>query len=201
MVYDIKINNTIRKGLSYAELITLPIVSETLVRRDSSDWIYAKDCVELTHILSMWNDMEVISNNSVEKNRNSLENENSASQTREYSSTFIAETDSPTTFLNRSPEERIFIPTAEYFKCKQKYKAAIIGICTLGLAGLSLVGIGNTWRSNIFEGTSFSSNAGLGFILKCLSFLFLVVLFAIPYFIYSIFAFIYYSIKMNQLKS
>ena len=87
-----------------------------------------------------------------------------------------------------------------YFKCRQKRKAAIIGLCTLGLAGITLIGVGNTWRSNIFEGTSFATGA-IGFVCKCLSFVFLTALIAIPYFVYSFFALIYYTIRMHSLKS
>ena len=87
-----------------------------------------------------------------------------------------------------------------FFVCKQKRKAAIWGICTLGLVGLSLTGVGNTWRGNIFEGTSMSRNAGMALVLKCLSFCVLTMLIAIPYFIYSVFAFIYYSIKLDNMK-
>lgn len=76
---------------------------------------------------------------------------------------------------------------------QQKRKAALIGVLTLGLAGLSLVGIGETWRSNIFEGTSFAQG-GVGFVCKMLSFCFLSVMIAVPYFVISLFKLIYYSI-------
>ncbi len=95
---------------------------------------------------------------------------------------------------------RIFVPSAEYFKCRQKRKAAIIGLCTLGLAGITLVGVGNTWRSNIFESTSFATG-GIGFVCKCLSFVLLAALVAIPYFVYSFFALIYYTVRMRNLKA
>lgn len=38
---------------------------------------------------------------------------------------------------------------------QQKRKAALIGVLTLGLAGVSLIDVGETWRSNIFAGTFF----------------------------------------------
>lgn len=82
--------------------------------------------------------------------------------------------------------------------CRQKRRAAIIGVCTLGLAGLALSGAGNTWRSNIFAGTSLAANAGVGFVLKCISFGVLTVLVAIPYFVYSVVALIYYSIRLKH---
>ncbi len=78
---------------------------------------------------------------------------------------------------------------------KQKRKAALIGILTLGLAGYSLIGVGETWRSNIFAGTSFDQG-GVGFIMKILSFLILTVLMAMPFFIISVIQFIYYSILL-----
>ncbi len=79
---------------------------------------------------------------------------------------------------------------------RQKRKAALIGILTLGLAGLSLMGVGEMWKSNIFAGTSLDQG-GIGFVLKIISFLFLSVLLAVPFFIISIIQFIYYSIKLS----
>lgn len=54
MTYDVQIGNTIRRGLSYAELITYPIEPDTFMRRGNAAWIQAKDCVELTHILAQY---------------------------------------------------------------------------------------------------------------------------------------------------
>ena len=84
-------------------------------------------------------------------------------------------------------------------KYQQKRKAALIGVLTLGLAGLSIIGVGETWRSNIFQGTSMD-HGGLGFVLKLVSFCFLSVLIAIPVFIISLIQLIYYSIKLSSLK-
>jgi len=81
---------------------------------------------------------------------------------------------------------------------KIKRKAALIGVCTLGLAGLVYVGVGNTWRGNIFQGTSLSQNAGVGFVFKIVSFMFLSVLLAIPFFIISLIQLIYYQIEINK---
>lgn len=105
---------------------------------------------------------------------------------------YYAQIDSPVRGLSPNAQE--------YFRCRQKRKAAVIGVCTLGLAGLSLVGVGNTWRSNIFAGTSFSSDAGMAFVFKCLSFCLLSTFVAIPFFIYSVFALVYYSVRLNSLK-
>lgn len=220
MNYDVQIGNTIRRGISYAELVTLPIEPETFVRRNKGNWIQAKDCIELTHILAQRPTAPsvYIPPNS-ESDLFESSQDDYAEETGDYeedadvfSESQYASQDSPrNTIVSTSPiqtyhhqgnveEERIFMPNAEYFKCKQKLKAAIIGVCTLGLAGLSLMGVGNTWRSNIFAGTSFAANAGIGFVLQCLSFLFLTALIAIPYFIYSVFALMYYSIRLNNLK-
>ena len=50
-----------------------------------------------------------------------------------------------------------------YEELKSKQKAAIIVVCTLGLAA---VPIALNWRSNIFEGTSFDQGS-MSFFLKC----------------------------------
>lgn len=242
MTYDVQLGNEIRRGLTYAALVVLPIEPTTFVRRNNSDWILAKDCVELTHLLAniqvqhINNSQSLISdqylenssyqNNDGEENyeedcEGKIDNDENVHyyegniEDNEYYEDDLDEnnfedfqprqSNTPDNFGNRASyrenvEDRIFIPSAEYFKSKQKRKAAIIGVCTLGLAGLALIGVGNTWRSNIFQGTSFMSNAGIGFVLKCLSFCLLTALIAIPYFIYSVFALIYYSIRLNKLK-
>lgn len=208
MKYDVQIGNELYRELTYAELISYPIKKGTYVRRENSDWINAEDCVELTHVIinstsesanpsqggrnlniaNIVNDLR----SDVENNSEDLGYESDRNQDLNVSR-------EPTQRYHE--EERIFIPTAEYFKCKQKRKAAIIGVLTLGLAGLSLVGVGNIWRGNIFEGTSFSAIAGLGFVFKCLSFIFCSMLLAIPYFIYSVFALIYYSVKLKKMRN
>ncbi|MBR1889194.1 MAG: DUF4339 domain-containing protein [Alloprevotella sp.] len=80
---------------------------------------------------------------------------------------------------------------------KQKRKAALIGVLTLGLAGLAIIGVGETWRSNIFAGTSFDQG-GLGFVMKIISFMIVSVIVAIPFFIISLIQLIYYSIKLSS---
>ncbi|MBD5211449.1 MAG: hypothetical protein HDS77_09375 [Bacteroidales bacterium] len=220
MNYDVQIGNTIRRGVTYAELLTFPIEQETFVRRANGEWIPAKECVELTHILARRpstpsrNTQPISSPDINEHPQDDYIDE----EIDDYDDDGILEEPqyapryTPQTPITPTPpirpyhhpgnveEERIFIPIAEYLKCKQKRKAAIIGVCTFGLAGLSLMGVGNTWRSNIFAGTSFSANAGIGFVLKCFSFFLLTALIAIPYFIYSVFALIYYSIRLSNLK-
>lgn len=213
MNYDVQIGNVIRRGIPYAELIILPINSDTFVRRENGEWIHAEDCVELTHIIAertISSEYQTFINDYIEEDEYindgvfEIENEDKDEITGPPETYFNPTHSTPHVQHYPQPnnirEERIFIPTAEYFKCKQKRKAAIIGVCTLGLAGLSLMGVGNTWRSNIFAGTSLSAHAGMGFVLKCISFCFLTTLIAIPYFIYSVFALIYYSIRLSNLK-
>lgn len=217
MNYDVQIGNTIRRGLTYAELIECPIGPNTFIRRGDVKWIQAKDCIELTHILPQASSCQPVHTVTIAQNETDDYYQDGYDEEIDYyknEKNEVVETSWRTPRSLSSPaspdysycnqddvdEELIFIPTAEYFKCKQKRKASIIGVCTLGLAGLSLMGVGNTWRSNIFAGTSFSENSGIGFVFKCLSFCFLTALIAIPYFIYSVFALIYYSIRLHNLK-
>jgi len=80
-----------------------------------------------------------------------------------------------------------------------KRKAALIVVCTLGLAGVTQFGgMGDIWKSNVFNGTSID-NGGIGFVLKIVSFLFLTVLLAVPLFIICLFQLIYYSIEISKL--
>lgn len=79
---------------------------------------------------------------------------------------------------------------------RQKRKAAFIGVITFGLAGLAVVGIGETWRSNLFAGTSLD-HGGLGFVMKVISFMLLSIVVAIPFFIISLIQLIYYSLKLS----
>ena len=79
---------------------------------------------------------------------------------------------------------------------QQKRKAALIGVLTLGLAGLTVVGMGGIWRNNIFEGVSFAQGPLKGFF-KILSFCFFSVIVAVPFFFISFFKLIYYSIILS----
>lgn len=82
---------------------------------------------------------------------------------------------------------------------RQKRKAALIGVLTLGLAGLSVIGVGEAWRSNIFRGTSMD-HGGVGFVLQIVSFCLVSVLVAIPVFVISLVQLVYYSIKISSLS-
>lgn len=78
---------------------------------------------------------------------------------------------------------------------KQKRKAALIGVLSLGLAGLALFGMGNIWRNNIYEGMSFAQGEMKGFF-KIMSFFITSVIVAVPFFIISFFKLIYYTILL-----
>lgn len=70
-----------------------------------------------------------------------------------------------------------------YEELRSKQKAAILVVCTLGLAA---VPVALNWNSNIFEGTSFNQGP-LHLFFKILSFLLLTAIIAIPaFFIYLI---------------
>lgn len=81
---------------------------------------------------------------------------------------------------------------------RQKRKSALIGVLTLGLAGLSVIGVGTLWNSNVFAGTSFDEG-GIGFVAKIMSFLLLSVILAAPFFIISVVRLIYYHIKLSSI--
>ena len=103
----------------------------------------------------------------------------------------------PQPSLSTIAKSKKFLSPSSRLVYENKRKAALIGVLTLGLAGLSVLGVGNTWRMNIFAGTSFDKG-GVGFVMKCLSFCLLSVIVAIPCFIISFFRLIYYSIKLSQ---
>lgn len=81
----------------------------------------------------------------------------------------------------------------EYYR--EKRNAALIGVLTLGLAGLSLMGTGEAWRSNIFHGTSMDKGL-IGFVLNLVSFIIISMMMAVPFFIISVFQLIYYQLKL-----
>lgn len=81
-----------------------------------------------------------------------------------------------------------------YEELKSKQRAALIVVCTGGLAA---VPIALNWRSNIFAGTSFDTGA-FHFIFKVLSFLILTALCAIPAFIIYLIALIVTTIQLSN---
>lgn len=94
---------------------------------------------------------------------------------------------------------RTFSSNDAYYKCQKKQRKALIGVLTLGMASITLVGIKNTWDSNLFKGTSLDKG-GTGFVLRIISFLFCLTLLSIPYFLYSVIALIYYSVQLQRIK-
>jgi hypothetical protein len=77
-----------------------------------------------------------------------------------------------------------------------KRKAALIVVCTLGLAATPL---GLNAKTNIFKGTSLDKG-GLGFVMGILSFLLLTIPFAIIMFVLHLFKLVYYQIEISKLK-
>lgn len=223
MTYDVQIDNIIHRGIPYAELALLPLEENTFVRRRDGGWIQAKDCVELTHILAQQPAITLAPQipqyevqeryvapeyNSEDYNSGEHYEENSIADNyyteHPYNNVRYSYVNSESYFPdefqddNDAEEKQYNVPSAKYLRFKKKKRNAIIGVLTLGLAGLGLIGIRKTWRSNIFAGMSFSAKAGIGFVMKCVSFLLLTTLIAVPYFIYSIFALIYYSIRLRN---
>ena len=81
-----------------------------------------------------------------------------------------------------------------YEELKSKQKAALIVVCTLGLAAVPIV---LNWNSNIFAGTSFGQGP-LALFFKVLSFLILTALFAVPAFFIYLITFIITSIELSH---
>lgn len=83
-----------------------------------------------------------------------------------------------------------------YEELKSKQKAAIIVVCTLGLAAVPVM---LNWNNNIFEGTSFDQGPLHSFF-KVLSFLFLTALVAIPSFIIYLIVLIVTTIQLSNCE-
>ncbi len=83
-----------------------------------------------------------------------------------------------------------------YEELKSKQKAAIIVVCTFGLAAVPVM---LNWNSNIFEGTSFDQGPLHGFF-KVLSFLFFTALVAIPSFIIYLIVLIVTTIQLSNCE-
>ncbi|MBQ9587682.1 MAG: hypothetical protein IJR26_07485 [Bacteroidales bacterium] len=81
-----------------------------------------------------------------------------------------------------------------YEELKAKQKAALIVVCTGGLAS---VPIALNWRSNIFEGTSFDRGP-MSLFFKVLSFLLLTAIIAIPSFIIHLVSLIVTTVQLSN---
>ena len=82
---------------------------------------------------------------------------------------------------------------------RAKRKSSLIVVFTLGLAVLFLGSVRPIWMTNIFEGTSFANNEGVGFVLKLLSFFTLGLITAAFAFVIHFVKVIYYSIELSKL--
>jgi ABC-type multidrug transport system fused ATPase/permease subunit len=81
---------------------------------------------------------------------------------------------------------------------KLKRKASLIVVCTLGLAAIFASSIRPVWMTNIFENTSLNKD-GLGFVLKCFSYILLALFTAAIMFVIHFFKLIYYQIEITKL--
>lgn len=82
-----------------------------------------------------------------------------------------------------------------YEELKEKQKAALIVVCTAGLAAVPLL---LNWRSNIFEGTSFDQGS-MSLFFKVLSFLLLTAIMAIPMFVFHLVVLIVTTVELSIL--
>lgn len=195
---------------SYNEVLNLGILSDTLLCTEDADsqWKQACEYAEFRNLFIFSRPQRpqgVSQQNAV--TTNTATTTNSADNSRRAPSIEFAPVDTD----NQDDVEDVDIdedndnyevPVENYQRLlfyKQKRKAALIGVLTLGLAGLAVVGVGNTWRSNIFSGTSFDKG-GMGFVFKMLSFMILSVIVAVPFFIISLIQLIYYSAKISSLR-
>lgn len=84
-----------------------------------------------------------------------------------------------------------------YEQLKSRQRAALIVVCTLGLAAVPIV---LNWNSNIFAGTSFGEGP-LSLFFRVLSFLLLTVIFAVPAFVIYLITLIVTTIELSQYNN
>ena len=173
--YFVAFDDEVFGPYSFSELLNLGVLPDTLVCTYESEWTPASQLPELQHQFNQ--------NNS---SRESAPQRRYNNQERNHRTQHTT---------RRTP-----IYDNKYLIYKQKRKAALIGILTLGLAGLSIMGVGKVWEGNIFAGTSFGSGS-MKYFFKVLSFMIISTIIAIPFFIISVVRFIYYSIKISNLKN
>jgi hypothetical protein len=82
---------------------------------------------------------------------------------------------------------------------KHKRKASLIVVCTLGFGAIFQSNVRPAWMSNLFEGTSLNTGA-IGFVLKCMSFIFLGLLTAAIMFVVHFFKLIAIQIEISKLE-
>lgn len=119
MVYDILIDGSIYEGISYAELISLPLEPTTLLRRNSSNWMNAADCVELTHILAQRSYPDSTPSPQEYSEPSFISQESNDTNCCHIDVSDAHDPAPPTSYIQNEDveEERIYIPNAEYFKC------------------------------------------------------------------------------------
>lgn len=213
LLYYIKNGNTIIGGYTYGELAGLSIHPYSLVcKGEEGKWRLAAEYVELLPLITQgqsyqensssdfvsptnghesYNSVDIIENKDIINTDNRIFNDNHLADYREDA---LPYQDNP------SRQTHTFILDETYLWYKKKQKKAIIGIITLGTASITLVGIGNTWRNSLFKGTSLDKG-GTGFVLRVLSFCLCLAVLSVPYFIYSILACIYYTVRIKKLRS
>lgn len=198
--YYIMMDGQVFGPYSYNGVIDLGILSDTMICTDDSDsqWKEAREYAEFRNLFIFSQPRqqpveEVQPNNTERIPQIPVERVDSSTDNVEFDELEDDgdEEDYDTTSYLERNQRLLFY--------KQKRKAALIGVFTLGLAGLAVVGVGNTWRGNIFSGTSFD-RGGMGFVFKILSFMILSVIVAIPFFIISLIQLIYYSVKISQMS-
>ncbi|NVO11912.1 MAG: hypothetical protein HXX16_18285 [Bacteroidales bacterium] len=87
--------------------------------------------------------------------------------------------------------------TIEKLKCKRD--ESLIVVCTLGFGAIFSSSIRPVWMKNLFKGTSINKGV-VGFVLKCLSYVFLALFTAAIMFVINLFKLIYYQIEISKLK-
>lgn len=184
---------------SYKEVVDLGILSDTMICTDEADsqWKEAHEYSEFRNLFVFTRPQQP------EETTDNINDDSCgypSVDTNDYDDTDEEYEDDETINEEYYEDEPSIETMQKLLFYKQKRKAALIGVLTLGLAGLAVVGVRNTWRGNIFSGTSMAQHEGVGFILKIISFMFLSVLVAIPFFIISLIELIYYSIKIKKLK-
>lgn len=208
--YYIMMDGQVFGPYSYNEVLNLGILSDTMLCTEDADsrWKPAKDYAEFRNLfifsqpqrpqsVSQQEDTTVFIPTTADNTDNSRR-----APIIEFAPIDAGEQDDVEDLDVDEDSDNYEVPIENYqhlLLYKQKRKAALIGVLTLGLAGLAVVGVGNTWRGNIFSGTSFDKG-GMGFVFKILSFMILSVIVAVPFFIISLIQLIYYSAKISSLR-
>lgn len=196
--YYIMMEGQVFGPYSYDAVVNLGILSDTMICTDdpSSQWKEAREYAEFRNLFIFSQPPqqqveEIRPDNTDRYPHRSVSSVDSSANDADFEEPEVDDVDYDTSSYQERDQRLSFY--------KQKRKAALIGVFTLGLAGLIVVGVGNTWRGNIFSGTSFD-RGGMGFVFKILSFMILSVIVAIPFFIISLIQLIYYSVKISQMN-